>query len=560
MAINEDKLMEFLGKFVGDLGATVAAGSVVLGDKLGLYRALAEGPADGRRARRAHRTPTPRYVTEWLRGQAAGGYVEYDAATDTYSLTEEQAFALTDPDGAVYLPGAFQLALGALKAEPRIAEAFRTGDGLGWHEHDDDVFVGCERFFRPGYIAQPDDRAGSRRSRASRTSCARGAAVADVGCGHGASTVLLAQAYPNSTFVGSDYHEGSIDAARKRAAEAGVADRVIFEVATRADVRRHRLRPGGDLRLPARHGRPGRGGAARARVAGAGRHLAGRRAVRRRRRWPTTSTRSAGSTTPSRRCSASRTRCRSTAAPRWCPGGRGGDPQGRHGGRLQGLPAGGRDAVQPGLRGASVASCVDLELAAPRWRRNSSRGTLREPHLEAAAAVDVVHADLPVVRLDDAADDRQAEPGAGRRAPGVRAGCRARRRRTRAAGRPRGCRRTPSVTASTTCRALLGGADTSTTPSAGVCRIALISRLASARCSSRASALTGTPGRRAARRAVRRGCARAGRPRRGRRTRRRPARPARATAAGRPAWIRDSSNRSSTMRRSRSTSARICWW
>ena len=152
MAIDNDKLHEFLGKFVTDLGATVAAGGVVIGHNLGLYRALAGEPATAEEL--ADRTHTnPRYVGEWLRGQAAGGYVSYDADADSYSMTEEQAFVLTDPDGAVYAPGAFILALGALKAEPRITEAFRTGGGFGWHEHDTNVFIGCEQFFRPGYIA-----------------------------------------------------------------------------------------------------------------------------------------------------------------------------------------------------------------------------------------------------------------------------------------------------------------------------------------------------------------------------------------------------------------------
>ncbi len=229
MAINEDKLNEFLGRFVTDLGATVAAGNVVIGHQLGLYKVLATGPATAEGL--AERTGTnPRYVAEWLRGQAAGGYVEYDAASDTYSMTEEQAFALTNPDGAVYAPGAFVLALGTLRSVPRITEAFRTGAGLGWHEHDADVFTGCEQFFRPGYIANlipswipaldgvPDKLQA-------------GAKVADIGCGLGASTILLAQEYPNSAFTGSDYHEQSIELARKRAGDAGVADRVSFEVA-----------------------------------------------------------------------------------------------------------------------------------------------------------------------------------------------------------------------------------------------------------------------------------------------------------------------------------------
>jgi ubiquinone/menaquinone biosynthesis C-methylase UbiE len=230
MALDENKLMELLGHFVGDLGATAAAGNVVVGHRLGLYQALAQAPATPDELARRTETDS-RYVTEWLRGQAAGGYVTCDTATETYSLTEEQAFVLAEPDGAVYAPGAFVLALGALRAEPRITEAFKTGAGLGWHEHDADVFVGCEQFFRPGYIANlvpnwiPALHGVSEK-------LSNGAKVADIGCGLGASTVLLAQAYQASTFVGSDYHDGSIELARKRAADAGVAERVSFEVAS----------------------------------------------------------------------------------------------------------------------------------------------------------------------------------------------------------------------------------------------------------------------------------------------------------------------------------------
>ena len=211
--MNEDKLHEFLGKFVTDLGATVAAGNVVIGHRLGLYQALASGPATPEQF--AERTgTTPRYVAEWLRGQAAGGYVTWDPDTDRYSLTEEQAFVLANPDGAVYAPGAFVLALGALRAEGRIAEAFRSGAGMGWHEHDEEVFTGCEQFFRPGYIANLvpswipalDEVEGKLRA---------GGTVADIGCGLGASTVLLAQHYPNSRIAGSDYHDRSIELDRK---------------------------------------------------------------------------------------------------------------------------------------------------------------------------------------------------------------------------------------------------------------------------------------------------------------------------------------------------------
>ena len=227
MAIDEDKLNAFIGRFVGDLGATAAAAGVVIGHRLGLYRALAAGPATPEEL--AGKTDTdPRYVAEWLRGQAAGGYVEYDG--DRYSLSEEQAFALTDPDGPLYVPGAFVLALGALRAEPRITEAFRTGAGLGWHEQDGDVFLGCEQFFRPGYAANlvaswiPALDGVEAKLRA-------GARIADVGCGLGASSVLMATAYPKSTVAASDYHQASIDLAHKRAADAGVADRVSFEAA-----------------------------------------------------------------------------------------------------------------------------------------------------------------------------------------------------------------------------------------------------------------------------------------------------------------------------------------
>jgi ubiquinone/menaquinone biosynthesis C-methylase UbiE len=227
--VDMDKVMEFVGQFAGDLGATVSAGNVVLGDRLGLYQALGQGPASA--SELAERTGThARYVTEWLRGQAAGGYVEYDPAADTFSLTAEKAFALTDPDGPLFLPGAFELALGAIAAVPRMERAFKSGAGLGWHEHDRQVFDGCEKFFRPGYLAHLVAEWIPALDGV-QAKLERGARVADIGCGHGASTVLMAESFPTSTFVGSDYHEGSIAEAGARATGAGVTDRVDFEVA-----------------------------------------------------------------------------------------------------------------------------------------------------------------------------------------------------------------------------------------------------------------------------------------------------------------------------------------
>ena len=207
--------MEFLHKFIGDLGATMAAGGIVVGDRLGLYQALADKPL------------LPVELAE--RTGTAPRYVEYDPATGEFSLTEEQAFALTDPDGPIFAPGAFQLALGALKAEPEITEAFRTGAGVGWHQHDHDVFVGCERFFRPGYSAHLVD-AWLPALDGVVEKLNAGVRVADVGCGHGASTVLMANHFPRSVFAGSDYHDGSVRAARRRAEESGLQGRVSFTV------------------------------------------------------------------------------------------------------------------------------------------------------------------------------------------------------------------------------------------------------------------------------------------------------------------------------------------
>jgi SAM-dependent methyltransferase len=229
MAIDQARLEEFLDRFVADLGAVFAAPAVVAGDKLGLYKALAAaGPSSPAQLAAATGT-SERYVTEWLRGQAAGGYVTYDP-DGRYRLTEEQAFALADETSPAFVPGAFQVATSTIKDEPHITEAIRTGEGFGWHQHHADLWQGTERFFRPGYAANLVD-AWVPALDGVEAKLEAGARVADVGCGHGASTILLAKAYPRSVFTGFDYHDRSIEWARKAAADAGVSDRCSFEVA-----------------------------------------------------------------------------------------------------------------------------------------------------------------------------------------------------------------------------------------------------------------------------------------------------------------------------------------
>jgi SAM-dependent methyltransferase len=222
-----NKLNVFIGQFVTDLGAAVHAGMVVIGEKLGLYKALVGEPMSS--AQLAAKTKTDeRYLREWLASQATGGYITYNDKTNKFSLSEEQAFTLVNEDSPAYLPGA--LALGSLAAVPRIAESFRTGDGMGWHEHDDGVFHGCEKFFRPGYAANLV-RAWIPALRDVQAKLEAGARVADVGCGKGASTLLMAKAFPKSRFFGFDYHDKSIEAARESAKRNGVADRITFNVA-----------------------------------------------------------------------------------------------------------------------------------------------------------------------------------------------------------------------------------------------------------------------------------------------------------------------------------------
>jgi SAM-dependent methyltransferase len=219
-----------MGRFVGDLGASLSAALVVIGDRLGLYRAMADGERFTAE-QLAQRTNTdPRYVREWLSNQAAGGYVSYDPQEQVFFLTPEQSLALAQEGSPAFVPGAFQLATALIKDEPKITAAFGSGEGVGWHEHNHDLFSGTERFFRPGYSANLVS-AWIPALDGVQDKLEAGASVADVGCGHGASTVIMAEAFPRSRFVGFDYHDGSIEVARAAAKRAGVDDRVSFEVA-----------------------------------------------------------------------------------------------------------------------------------------------------------------------------------------------------------------------------------------------------------------------------------------------------------------------------------------
>ena len=227
--LDPDKLMGFVFRAVDEVGATLNTALVVIGDKLGYYRLLAEGPLTAAQLAERSGTGGP-YAREWLNAQAAGGYVSYDPSTGSYTLPAEHAAALTDESSPAYLPGFFQIAYGTVRDADSILAAARSGDGVGWHDHNGDVHVGCERFFRTMYnghligewLPALDGVAAKLQA---------GAAVADIGCGHGASTVLMATTFPASRFSGSDYHRESIDIARQRAATAGVADRIDFEVA-----------------------------------------------------------------------------------------------------------------------------------------------------------------------------------------------------------------------------------------------------------------------------------------------------------------------------------------
>jgi SAM-dependent methyltransferase len=230
MAATEQEVHEFVQKAFGDIAGALTASLVVIGDKLGLYRAMA-GAGGLTPAELATKTGTgERYVREWLSGQAASGYVTYDAATGRYALPDAHAVALTDEDSPACVLGGFQGMTAATRATPKVIEAFRNGGGVGWHEHDPELFAGVERFFRPGYLANLVQSWIPALDGVTEK-LARGARVADIGCGHGASTIIMGKAYPGSTFVGFDYHQPSIDAATERARQAGVGGHVRFEAA-----------------------------------------------------------------------------------------------------------------------------------------------------------------------------------------------------------------------------------------------------------------------------------------------------------------------------------------
>ena len=234
VAIDEARLDEFMGRVVADMGAMISAPLMVIGERLGLYKAMAgAGPLSSTEL--ADRTGVAeRSVREWVRNQAAGGYIDYDAASDRYELPAEQALALADEESPVYVLGAFDLIASIYADEDKILNAFKSGEGMGWHEHDHRLFLGTERFFRPGYKAHLVSE-WIPALEGVQEKLERGAKVADVGCGHGASTIILAQAFPNSEFHGFDYHDASIEQARKRTADAGLGDRITFEVASAKD-------------------------------------------------------------------------------------------------------------------------------------------------------------------------------------------------------------------------------------------------------------------------------------------------------------------------------------
>jgi SAM-dependent methyltransferase len=234
MALDEAKLNEFIGKVVTDVGAAMSGVLVVLGDKLGLFRALSQSdpltPAE-----LARRTETSeRYVREWLNAMAASGYLEYCVDSQTFRLPPEQATALADPESPAFVPGLFQVTAAMWAGESKMSANFRTGAGLEWGHQHPCLFEGTERFFRAGYLGNLL-QSWIPALDGVETKLKAGAKVADVGCGLGASTIILAKAFPNSRFFGFDYHAGSIELARQRARDAGLQDRVSFEVAKSTD-------------------------------------------------------------------------------------------------------------------------------------------------------------------------------------------------------------------------------------------------------------------------------------------------------------------------------------
>jgi SAM-dependent methyltransferase len=234
MAVDEVKLDQLIGQFVTDFGAAMHGATVVIGDKLGLYKVLAnKGPVTGA-SLAEHTGYDVRLVEEWLNAQFVSGYCEYDPSDGTFRLSDEQAAVLADESTPAFLAGAMTIAAAIYKDEESIRNAFVTGRGFGWHEHDHDLFHGTERLFKPGYLGNLVS-AWIPALDGVEAKLLAGARVADIGCGHGSSTILLAQHYLDSEIVGFDYHQGSVDTARKRAAEAGVADRVRFEVASAQD-------------------------------------------------------------------------------------------------------------------------------------------------------------------------------------------------------------------------------------------------------------------------------------------------------------------------------------
>jgi SAM-dependent methyltransferase len=229
MTVDQEKLGQFMNRFVADFGAIAHAPLVILGEKLGLYKALATRPM--KPSDLAKETGTAeRYVAEWLAANAASGYVDYDPATQRFSMNAEQVFTLADPSSPAYIPGAFLVAMSMYRDQPKVVEAFKTGEGIGWHQHDKCLFEGTEKFFRPGYVANLVT-SWIPALEGVKEKLEKGGRIADVGCGHGASAIILAQAFPNAKVYGFDYHAESIEVAKRRAKEAGVADRITFEVA-----------------------------------------------------------------------------------------------------------------------------------------------------------------------------------------------------------------------------------------------------------------------------------------------------------------------------------------